>query len=135
MPATSFQHIGSAHHQSRDYSQTPLNVYWEMTQACALACRHCRAEAVPSPHPQELTFEESVAFLQQIRDFGDPLPQLILTGGDPLARQNLFELVDEARSLGIGLSITPAATPKLTREVLVRLQEHGVEGLGLSLDG
>ena len=106
-----------------------------MTQACALACRHCRAEAVPNPHPDELSFEQSVAFLRQIQDFGDPLPQLILTGGDPLARQNLFELIDEARALGIGLSITPAATPKLTREILVRLQEHGVEGLGLSLDG
>lgn len=106
-----------------------------MTQACALACRHCRAEAVPNPHPDELSFEQSVAFLRQIPDFGDPLPQLILTGGDPLARENLFELIDQARALGIGLSITPAATPKLTREILVRLQEHGVDGLGLSLDG
>ena len=124
-----------AHAAPRDYSRTPLNIYWEMTQACALACRHCRAEAVPSPHPQELTFGEGVAFLEQIRDFGDPLPQLILTGGDPLERKDLFELIDRARALGIGVSITPAATPKLTRDVLVRLQDHGVEGLGLSLDG
>jgi AdoMet-dependent heme synthase len=106
-----------------------------MTQACALACRHCRAEAVPLPHPQELNFQESIAFLRQIGDFGDPLPQLILTGGDPLARRDLYEMIDVARSLGIGVSITPAATSALTRDVLVRLQEHGVEGLGLSLDG
>ena len=124
-----------SHHKVRDYAQTPLNVYWEMTQACALACRHCRAEAVATPHPQELTFEEGTAFLRQIIDFGDPLPQLILTGGDPLARRDLYELIDTARRLGIGVSITPAATPALTRDVLVRLQEHGVEGLGLSLDG
>jgi radical SAM protein len=83
----------------------------------------------------ELNFEESVAFLRQIPQFGAPLPQLILTGGDPLARADLFELIDEARNLGIAISITPAATPALTREVLVRLKEHGVEGLGLSLDG
>jgi radical SAM protein with 4Fe4S-binding SPASM domain len=63
------------------------------------------------------------------------MPQLILTGGDPLARADLYELIDEARKLQIGISITPAATQALTREVLVRLQEHGVEGLGLSLDG
>ncbi len=44
-------------------------------------------------------------------------------------------MIDEARSLGIGVSITPAATPALTRDVLERLQQHGVEGLGLSLDG
>jgi radical SAM protein len=72
--------------------------------------------------------------MRQILDFGDPLPQLILTGGDPLKRPDLYELIDEARKLGIGVSITPAATPALTREVLVKLKEHGVEGLGLSLD-
>ncbi len=128
-------HARSSHKAARDYARTPLNIYWEITQACALACRHCRAEAVPEPDPRELTFEEGVQFLRQIRDFGDPLPQLILTGGDPLARRDLFELIDEAHRLEIGVSITPAATASLTREVLVRLKEHAVEGLGLSLDG
>ncbi len=131
MPALTLQHVSSSHHKPRDYAQTPLNIYWEMTQACALACRHCRAEAVPNGPSRGANFEESVAFLRQIGDFGDPLPQLILTGGDPLARKDLYELIDEARKLGIGVSITPAATPALTREVLVRLKEHGVEGLGL----
>jgi AdoMet-dependent heme synthase len=106
-----------------------------MTQACTLACRHCRAEAISTAHPNELTFEESVAFLRQIPKFGEPLPQLILTGGDPLARADLYDLIDEARKLRIGVSITPAATPALTREVMLRLKQHGVEGLGLSLDG
>lgn len=124
-----------SHHAPRDYSKNPMNVYWEMTQSCALACRHCRAEAISTPHPMELNFEESVEFLRQIPKFGAPLPQLILTGGDPLARADLYELIDEGRRLGIPISITPAATPALTREVLVRLKEHGVEGLGLSLDG
>ncbi len=123
------------HHSPRDYSKTPVNVYWETTRACALACRHCRAEAVPQAHPDQLTLDEGRTFLRQILDFGDPLPQLILTGGDPLARSDLFELIDEARKLGIGVSITPAATPALSRDVLVKLKEHGVEGLGLSLDG
>jgi AdoMet-dependent heme synthase len=129
------RHLHHGHQTPRDYARTPLNVYWEMTQACALACRHCRAAAMPSPHPMELSFEEGVQFLKQIPEFGDPMPQLILTGGDPLARPDLFELIDEARKLGIGISITPAATGALTRDVLVRLCEHGVEGLGLSLDG
>ena len=135
MLSPSSKHTPSGSHQPRDYSHTPLNIYWETTQACALACRHCRAEAVPFSHPQELTFAEGVALLQQINDFGHPLPHLILTGGDPLARQGLFSLIDYARSLGIGVSITPAATAKLTRDMLARLQDHGVEGLGLSLDG
>ena len=126
---------GSAHHSPRDYARTPINVYWETTQACALACRHCRAEAVPTPHPMELKFDEGVELMRQIHEFGDPLPQLILTGGDPLARADLYDLIDQARRFGIGVSITPAATPALTRDVLVRLKEHSVEGLGLSLDG
>lgn len=120
---------------ARDYSRTPINVYWEMTRACALACRHCRAAAVPTPHPGELTFEEGRALLRQIPDFGDPLPTLVLTGGDPLERPDLDDLLDEAHRLGIAVSITPAATDKLTRDALVRLRAHGVSTLGLSLDG
>ena len=122
-------------HTARDYARTPLNIYWEMTQACALACRHCRAESRPSPDPDQLSFEESLAFLRQIPDFGDPMPHLILTGGDPLERPDLYSLIDEARRLGIEVSITPAATPALARETLAKLKEHDVGGLGLSLDG
>lgn len=125
----------TARHRARDYALTPMNVYWEMTQACALACRHCRAEAMPGPHPLQLTHDESIAFLRQIPGFGDPLPQLILTGGDPLARADLYELIDEATGLGISVSITPAVTPQLTQGVLARLKDRGVQGLGISLDG
>lgn len=136
MPSVSVHpHASTGHATHRDYSQTPLNVYWETTRACALACRHCRAEASPNADPNQLTFEEGVALLRQIKDFGDPLPQLILTGGDPLRRTDLFDLIDEAHKLGIGVSITPATTPALTRDVLIRLREHSVEGLGISLDG
>ncbi len=90
---------------------------------------------MPAAHPDELTFEESRAFLDQIAGFGDPLPHLILTGGDPLNRPDLFLLIDEARRRGVGVSITPAATAALTLDVLQRLKDAGVEGLGLSLDG
>jgi radical SAM protein len=134
-PQSSRQSGSPAHHSPRDYSKTPINVYWEMTRACALACRHCRAEAAPNADPDQLTFDEGVALLHQITEFGDPMPQLILTGGDPLLRPDLFELIDEAHKLGIGVSITPAATPALTFDVLRKLKDHGVEGLGLSLDG
>jgi radical SAM protein len=125
----------AGHRAQRDYAQTPLNIYWEMTQACALACKHCRASAIPQAHPNQLTFDESIAFLHQIPGFGNPTPQLILTGGDPLERPDLFLLIEEARNLGIGVSITPAATAALTREILARMKTHDVEGLGLSLDG
>ena len=110
-------------------------VYWEMTQACALACRHCRAEAMPNPHPLELTPVESLGLLCQIVAFGDPLPHLILTGGDPLSRKDLFQVIDDARALGLEVSITPSATPALTAEALTQLKVRGIQSLGLSLDG
>jgi len=109
-------------------------VYWEMTQACGLACRHCRAEAISTPHSQELTPVESLGLLQQIASF-DTKPHLILTGGDPMQRKDLYEIIDQARRLGLTVSVTPAATATLTVEVLEKLKAHGIDSLGLSLDG
>ncbi len=123
------------HSSSHSYSDQPMLVYWEMTQACGLACRHCRAEAVSTPHPNELTTEEGMNLLHQIAAFNHPTPHLVFTGGDPLRRKDLFELIDEARSLGINVSITPSATTDLTVEVLSKLKAHGVDSFGLSLDG
>jgi len=109
--------------------------YWEMTQACGLACKHCRAEAMPTAHPLELNTEESKRFLKSLLDFGDPLPHLILTGGDPLNRKDIFPLIDYANSLGLEVSITPAATSELTNDAISKLQAHGIQSMGLSLDG
>jgi len=120
---------------AHDFSRNPLLVYWEMTQACGLACKHCRASAMPAAHPWELTTMESCAFLRQLTAFGDPLPHLILTGGDPLRRRDIYQLIDYARGLGLEVSITPSATPELTNDAISRLKEHGIQSLGLSLDG
>ena len=123
------------HAANHDYSRNPMLVYWEMTQACGLACRHCRAEAVSTPHPSELTYEEGKSLLHQIASFDKPLPHLVFTGGDPLRRADLFDLIDEARALGINVSITPSATQDLTLEVLAKLKAHDIDSFGLSLDG
>jgi radical SAM protein len=120
---------------SHDFSRNPMLVYWEMTQACGLACKHCRAEAVPGAHPLELSTQESKKFIDQLIDFGDPLPHLILTGGDPLRRKDIYPLIDYARGLGLDVSITPAATTELSNEAITRLHAHGIQALGLSLDG
>ena len=123
------------HGTGGDYARNPLIVYWEMTQACGLACLHCRAEAMPRCHPDELTQAEGQRLLAQIASFGEPHPHLILTGGDPLRRADLYELIDEAVRLGLHVSITPSATPDLTYDTLLKLKAHGIESLGLSLDG
>lgn len=113
------------------YSAAPRNVYWEMTVACGLACQHCRASAIPDRDPLELTFEEACAMIRDIKAMGS---MLILTGGDPMLRPDLFELIAYARSVGVPISITPSATPSLTREAVKRFKELGVAALGISLD-
>ena len=129
--------LGAPHHipVARDFSRNPMLVYWEMTQACKLACKHCRAEAMPDAHPLELTPLESKGLLRQIAAFGNPTPHLILTGGDPLSRPDLYQVIDDAVSLGLEVSITPSATPELTNDAIAKLKQHGIQSLGLSLDG
>jgi len=118
------------------YDRTPLLVYWEATQACDLACMHCRAEAVSHRHPLELSTEEAKLLLRQITEFGEERrPHLVITGGDPLQRPDLFELIAYGRELGLNISVTPAGTPRLTPEVVQQLKVAGISSLALSLDG
>ena len=117
------------------FDRAPQRVYWEITRACSLACRHCRAEASPRPDPGELTNAQGHALLDRLAAFGDPKPKVILTGGDPLEREDLFDLISYAQSLGLGVSVSPSATPRLTSEVIFRLANAGVEAISLSIDG
>jgi radical SAM protein len=89
---------------------------------------------MPEPHPNQLSYDEGLRLLDQIASFGEPLPHLVLTGGDPLERTDLFDLIGYARRLGIKVSITPAATPKLTKEMLQRLKDAGIDSVAFSLD-
>jgi radical SAM protein len=117
------------------YDRAPMLLYWEMTGACDLACKHCRAEAVLERDPNELTTDEAKAMLQQVLDFGAPLPHVVFTGGDPLKRPDLCDLVAYATHIGIGASLAPAGTPLLTRDAIFRLRDAGVQSMSLSLDG
>ncbi len=117
------------------YEERPLLVYWELTRACDLACLHCRAEAIPWHHPQELSTEEGYALLERLSGFGEPLPHLVLTGGDPLKRPELFDLIAHAREVGFTVSVTPACTPLLTEGIIHCFRQAGVWMMALSLDG
>jgi AdoMet-dependent heme synthase len=110
-------------------------VYWELTRACGLACRHCRAEAIQTRSPLELSTEQGLALLQSITGFGRPYPHIVFTGGDPLRRPDLGSFVREATRLGIGSSLAPSATGDLTRPLLEELHEAGIQAISLSLDG
>ena len=117
------------------FERAPQRVYWELTRACDLACRHCRAEAIAARHPAELTTAEGLRLLEGLAAFGDPKPHLVLTGGDPLTRPDLFVLIGAAQALGIGVSVAPSATPRLGAAEIRRFKEAGVEAISLSIDG
>ncbi len=117
----------------RNFEEAPFLVIWEVTQACDLACLHCRASAEPRRHPLELTTEEGKALLEEIRGFGEPL--MVFTGGDPLKRPDLFSLLAHSAGIGLRTTVTPSATPLLTAEAIRRFQECGVARMAVSLDG
>ena len=118
-----------------DYSRAPLLVFWETTRACGLSCVHCRASAIPEPLPGELTTDEGLRVIDQVAAFGPPIPVLVFTGGDPLRRSDLWELVAYARERGIKTAVSPAVTELLTPEALRRMRDLGVSSISLSLDG
>ena len=117
-----------------DIPINPLMLYYEVTQACDLVCKHCRASAQPQPHADELTTEIAKQLIDQAASFPRK-PNMVFTGGDPLKRQDLFELLEYAVNRGINVALTPSATPLATRDALRRTRDVGVSALGLSLDG
>ena len=116
-----------------DFDQAPFVVIWETTQACDLACLHCRACAVPARDPRELDTAEAKTLIDTIRRFGRPL--LVLTGGDPLKRPDAVELVRYGVDAGLRVALTPSGTPLMTPRVLAELHEAGMSRLAVSLDG
>ena len=116
-----------------DFDERPFLAIWEVTQACDLACVHCRAAAQPERHPMELSTEEGKSLIDQIAALR--VPVFVLTGGDPIKRPDLFELIDYSRHVGVRVSLTPSATPLLTKEVVLRLKQAGLARVAVSLDG
>lgn len=127
--------VGAVRPEGYVYKRAPMLVYWETTLSCGLACKHCRATAMPDRDPAELTTEEGFALLDRVTGFGQPYPHIVFTGGDPLRRPDLETLVAAATARGIGASLAPAVTPDLTIERLAALQAAGIQTMSLSIDG
>lgn len=119
----------------RNLDLSPLLVFWEVTRACSLACRHCRASAIPHSLPGELARAEALRFLESLRHFGRPYPVLVLTGGDALMRPDLLALAEHASGLGLPLAMAPSVTPRLTASKAAELRSRGVKVVSISLDG
>jgi AdoMet-dependent heme synthase len=116
-----------------DFAESPYLVIWEVTRACDLACKHCRAEAVTDRNPLELTTAQGKRLMDDVRGFGRPL--FVLTGGDPLKRPDVVELVEYGASIGLRMAMTPSGTPLMTEPVLRQLRAAGLSRLAVSLDG
>ncbi|HEX4065022.1 MAG TPA: TIGR04053 family radical SAM/SPASM domain-containing protein [Acidobacteriaceae bacterium] len=116
-----------------DYDRAPFLAIWETTQACDLACKHCRASAQPLAHPSQLTTREATHLIDQVADLQVPL--FVFTGGDPLKRPDIFELIQHAAGKGVHAALTPSATPLLTRDAIFRMKDSGLSRLAVSLDG
>jgi AdoMet-dependent heme synthase len=116
-----------------NFDEKPFIVIWETTQACDLACVHCRASAESRRHPLELSTQEAERLIDEVAAVG--VPVFVLTGGDPLKRPDIFDLVEYATGHGVRTSMTPSATPLLTREAIAELTSRGLARMALSLDG
>jgi radical SAM protein len=116
-----------------NFDQAPMLVIWEVTQACDLACVHCRASAQGERNPSELTTEQGYRLLDEIRSFGEPL--MVFTGGDPLKRPDLYDLIRHSVKIGLRTNVTPSATPLLTNQAIDRFKEAGVTRMAISVDG
>jgi radical SAM protein len=117
-----------------DFDRSPFIVIWELTRACALACLHCRAEAISRRDPNELTTAEGLGLIEAVGRFGRPMPLLVFTGGDPLRRPDVFDLITAGTECGLRVALTPSGTAAARREKIFRLKAAGLARLAVSLD-
>lgn len=130
--AASERALHNAHMVQADFSMTPFTIAWEVTRACAYACVHCRADAMHTPDPNELNTEEALRLIDRLAGFGSPI--LIFTGGDPMMRKDLYQLIEYATKKGLRCSLTPTATALPTTARLEKARDAGIRRIALSLD-
>jgi radical SAM protein with 4Fe4S-binding SPASM domain len=125
---TTFARRAGVKHEER-----PFTAIWETTQACDLACRHCRAWARPERDDGELSTKEGFWLLRAFA--AAKVPRVVLTGGDPAKRSDLVELVRVGASEGLHVGLAPSATPLVTDDLVRELSEAGLRRLAIGIDG
>lgn len=115
------------------FGERPFLVFWEITRACALACQHCRAEAQPRRHPDELNEKEAIHLVEQLAMLAPPM--LILTGGDPLMRRDVLSIARCATDFGMRVGLSPSGTQRLMNFDFSAIRDAGIDRISLSLDG
>jgi radical SAM protein with 4Fe4S-binding SPASM domain len=110
----------------------PRLIFWEVTKGCNLRCIHCRATATELSSPTDLPTERALDIIKQIADFGNPI--LVLSGGEPLYRTDIFDLARFATERGIRVALATNGT-LVTKPVAKKIVESGVKRVSISLDG
>ncbi len=126
-------HPDAAAYTAADFSHSPFIVFYETTRACDLACAHCRASAQKNPHPLELKDDQAFELMEQLAAFPKK-PLVVFTGGDPLKRESLYDIIAHGRKQGLHMAITPSATPLVTRDALRKMKDSGIARIAISLD-
>ncbi|MBF0450974.1 MAG: heme b synthase [Candidatus Magnetomorum sp.] len=111
---------------------SPRLIAWEITRNCNLSCQHCRASATRGPYTGELDTESCFRLLDQVAELGKPI--IILTGGEPLLRNDIFEIAAYGTNKGLRMVMAPNGT-LITHENAVKLKEAGIQRISISLDG
>mgnify|MGYP005830980955 CR=1 FL=1 len=117
---------------AKGHTWTLRLVAWEVTRSCNLSCVHCRAAAMDRPYADELTTEEGLRLLEAIATLGSPI--VILTGGEPLLRPDIFDLAAHGHAKGLRMTMAPNGT-LVTLEAARRMKEAGIQRISISLDG
>ena len=122
----------TSHPHQKDKQPSLRLVAWETTRNCNLACVHCRASATAGPHSGELDTSEAFTLLDQIAEVAKPI--IILTGGEPLLREDIFDIAAHGTEKGLRMVMAPNGT-LITEPIAKRLIDSGIKRISISLDG
>jgi len=111
----------------------PERVIWQITRACDLCCAPCRSQVFNRPSPAQLSPEQALDLIEQIRRCGQP--ELLLTGGDPLKRPDIGAMVMYANRIGLPVGLTLSGTPRTTPRQVGLLKAAGLNHMTFCLDG
>ncbi|MCP3922617.1 MAG: heme b synthase [Desulfobacterales bacterium] len=126
-------HGAHPHSNMKDSKEfTPKLVAWEITRSCNLSCVHCRAAAHNGPYEGELNTEQCFKLLDDISEVGSPI--IILTGGEPLLRPDIFEVAKYGTDKGLRMVMAPNGT-LVTPENAKKMAEAGIKRISVSIDG
>jgi len=121
-----------AHAAGNDKRHLPRLIAWEVTRSCMLACKHCRAAARPEPYSGELSTEECCALLDNIASFAKPI--IILTGGEPMLRDDIYDIAAHGTSLGLPVVMAPCGM-LVDDDAVAKMKAAGIRCISISIDG